>query len=166
MKRRENHRISFNDRGFTLVEIALVITVIGLLLTFGVSAWTSMKTSQQISATNTTLKTVSSCLTNYVIHSGTVPPQTYFTNKCLETDAWGQDLAYYNNGEDIKVTSASTKTVRDSRGDNPDGLWLVVSGGPNGVIETSSTSSPWDCSTSDDLCHFTSKNTLIYETNK
>ncbi|BHH84485.1 type II secretion system protein [Desulforhopalus sp. 52FAK] len=166
MKIRVLHRLFFTERGFTLVEIALVITVIGLLLTFGLSAWMSMKTSQQISATLTTLKTSSSCLGNYVIHSATVPPQTYFAKNCTETDAWGRDIVYYNNGDDIELTSASTKTVRDSDGDHPDGLWLLVSSGPNGVFETTSNSSPWDCSTGDDLCHFTSKNALIYETKK
>jgi len=166
MKARIPHRKPLNQRGFTLVEIALVITVIGLILSFGVSAWMSMKTSQQISATETTLKTVASCLSNYVIHSGKTPPQDYFSNKCVETDSWGQSIVFYNIGDNIELTIATSKKVRDDDGDHPDGLWVLVSSGPNSIVETTSTGTLWDCSQGDDLCHFTSKNALIYETYK
>jgi len=152
--------------GFTLVELALVLTVVGLLLTFGTSAWMSMKTSQQISAAETALKTASSCLSNYVIHSGKTPPQAYFTRHCRETDPWGEDLLYYNNGDGLDTTIAPTKVVRDSEGDHPDAIWLVVSSGINTTIETSSSATLWDCSGGDDLCHFVTKSELIYERNR
>ncbi len=155
-----------NAAGFTLIELAFAITVIGLLLSFGISSWMSMKTTHQISATNTTLQSASSCLSNYVIHSGVTPPQAYFTSRCSDTDSWGEKVIFYNNGDGQQLTSTGTKTVRDRDGDHPDALWLLVSSGPNGVIETTSSATVWDCSAGDDLCTFTSKNALIYETNK
>lgn len=155
-----------NDHGFTLIELALVITVIGLLLSFGISAWMSMKTSQQISAANATLKTVSNCLINYTIHSGTIPPQAYFTKHCVASDPWGESIVYYNNGDDQEISLVTTKIVTDATGDHPDAAWILVSSGLNKTVETTSTSTIWDCSPGDDLCHTTSKNTLIYEINK
>lgn len=158
--------ITFNDRGFTILELALVITVIGLLLSFGISAWMSMKTSQQISAANATLKTVTNCLINYSIHSATIPPQSYFTKHCVASDPWGTNIVYYNNGDDQEISTVTTKTVRDATGDHPDAAWILVSGGLNKTVETVSTVSMWDCSPGDDLCHYTSKNTLSYEINR
>lgn len=166
MSRREHQTMPHNAAGFTLIELAFAITVIGFLLSFGVTAWMSMKTTHQISATETTLKSASSCLSNYVIHSGVTPPQAYFTNSCSDTDSWGEKIIYYNNGDGLQLLSATTKTVRDRDGDHPDALWVIVSSGPNGVVETTSTATVWDCSAGDDLCTFTSKNVLIYETNK
>lgn len=160
--------IGSNDNGFTLIELALVITVIGLLLSFGISAWMSMKTSQQISAANTALKTLSNCLINYTIHSGTIPPQAFFTKHCVASDPWGKKIVYYHNiaDENKKISLVTTKVVKDATGDHSDTVWILVSSGPNKTVETISTASMWDCSPGDDLCHSTSKNTLIYEINK
>lgn len=166
MNRRQHPIRDCNATGFTLIELAFAITVIGLLLSFGVTAWMSMKTTHQISATKTTLQSASSCLANYVLHSEVTPPQAYFTSKCSDTDSWGENIVYYNNGDGIQLTSATSKTVRDEVGDHPDALWLVVSAGPNGIIETTSSATVWDCSLGDDLCDFTSKKILIYETRK
>ena len=166
MRTSASQRIDLDELGFTLVELSLVIVVIGLLLGFGITAWMSMKTSQQISATTTTLKTAASCLSKYVIHSEQTPAQTYFSKRCVDVDPWGQDIIYYNNGDNQEISSATTKTVRDGDGDHPDALWMIVSSGPNGTIETTSSATLWDCSLGDDLCQYTTKNALVYEINK
>ncbi|WP_169309235.1 type II secretion system protein [Desulforhopalus sp. IMCC35007] len=158
----QNHQ----QRGFTLIELALVITIMGLLLSFGLVAWMSMKTSQQISAVKTTLTSVSDCLSNYVIHSGTIPPQAYFTRHCAVLDPWGNSIIYYNTGDNQEVSAVTTKTLRDETGDHPDTAWILASGGPDGTITISSTTTLWDCSGGDDLCRATSKSILIYEINK
>ncbi|MFT5700359.1 MAG: prepilin-type N-terminal cleavage/methylation domain-containing protein [Desulforhopalus sp.] len=157
---------SHDQKGFTLIELAMVVTAMGLLLSFGIVSWMSMKTSQQISAANTTLQTVSTCLINYVIHSGTIPPQAYFTNHCTKKDPWGNNIVYYNNGDNQTISTVTTKTVRDASGDHPDTAWILVSSGLDGITDVTSTSLLWDCSPGDDLCHATSKSILIYEINK
>ncbi len=152
--------------GFTLVEMAIVITVVGILLSFITVSWMSMKSTQQISSAKTVLETVSSCLVNYVIHSETIPPQSYFTQYCADTDPWGNAIIYYNSGDDQKIAAVVTKTVRDANGDHADSAFIVVSPGPDKTVQVNSTATLWDCSTGDDLCHTTSKNTLIYESNR
>lgn len=156
----------FQQQGFTLIELSMVIAVVGLLLSFGVTSWMSMKTSQQIAAANATLRTAARCLTGYVIHSEKIPPHTYFTTHCTAKDPWGQNIIYYNNGDNRPITGVTTKIVRDMNGDHPDGAWLLVSSGPDTTITTNSTASRWDCTPGDDLCHTTSKNRLLYEINK
>lgn len=155
-----------NNHGFTIIELAMVITVMGLLLSFSIASWMSMKTSQQISAANAALKTVSNCLINYAIHSGTIPPQTYYTRHCIASDPWGENIVYFNNVDNQEIPLVTTKIARDATGDHPDTAWLLVSGGLNKNVETTTTLSMWDCTPGDDLCHTTSKNTLIYEINK
>lgn len=157
---------NYKQQGFTLIELAMVITVVGFLLSFGVTSWMSMKTSQQISAANAALRTAARCLTGYVIHSEKIPPHAYFTEHCTDKDPWGQDIIYYNNGDDRLISTVTTKIVRDMNGDHPDAAWLLVSSGPDTTVATTSSTSLWDCTPGDDLCHSTSKNTLLYEINK
>lgn len=152
--------------GFTLVEMAIVITVFGLLLSFVTVAWMSMKSSQQVSSTATVLQTVTNCLQDYVIHSKAIPPQSYFNQHCADTDPWGSNILYFNNGDDVEVSAVIPKTVRDANGDHADGAFIVVSPGPDRTLQMSSSATRWDCSSGDDLCHTTSKNTLIYEINR
>ena len=161
------HPISFADqKGFTLVELLLVVTVIGLILSFSVTAWLSMKSSQQISSTATLLKTASQCLESYVIHSGKIPPQAYYIAHCSRVDPWGNILQYDNIGDDREIANVTTRTFRDLVGNHPDAAWIITSFGPDRTRNFLSTATLWDCSTGDDLCQMASKNALFYEITK
>ena len=166
MKIQTGKTLEYKQQGFTLIELAMVITVVGLLLSFSVSSWMSMRTSQQISAANATLTTAARCLTSYVIHSEKIPPHAYFTEHCTAKDPWGQNIIYYNNGDDRPIAAVTTKIVRDMNGDHPDAAWLLISSGPDTTVTTTSSTSLWDCTPGDDLCQTTSRNTLLYEINK
>ena len=155
-----------NKKGFTLVEILLVVTIVGLILSFSVAAWLSMKSSQQISSTATLLKTASQCLDSYVIHSGKIPPQAYYIAHCSRLDPWGNILQYANNGDDREIANVTTRTFRDEIGDHPDAAWIIVSFGPDRTRNYLSSATLWDCSTGDDICQMTSKNALFYEITK
>lgn len=155
-----------SEMGFSLFELLLVITIVGLILSFSVSAWLSMKSSQRVSATATRIQTATNCLENYVIHSGTIPPRSYFAAHCAGTDSWGSQLVYENNGDDIAIAGVTSKTFRDEFGDHPDAAWLVASFGPDKTRDYSSTAVLWDCSLGDDLCRVTTKNALYYEINQ
>ncbi len=159
-------RFSKNNHGFTLIELLLVITIVGLILSFSVSAWLSMKSSQQISSTTVLIKTAAQCLESYVIHSGKIPPQAYFIAHCSHLDPWGNTLGYENNGDDREIAKVTTRTYRDENGDHPDAAWIITSFGPDRTREFLSTASLWDCSTGDDLCQMTSRNALFYEISK
>lgn len=151
------------QEGFTLLEMTMVLIVVGLIIGFGFTAWMSMKSSQQISAAKTTLRTGSECLVSYVLHSERIPPQTYFSGNCSIADPWGNSLLYENSGDNVSVDAIIAKTFRDNSGDFPDAAWLVVSKGPDGVRNYSSTPTLWDCSNGDDLCQIMTKNNLLYE---
>lgn len=161
-----HQRCGTDTRGFTLIELLLVITVVGLILSFSVTAWLSMKRSQQISTTAVLLKTAAQCLKSYVIHSGTIPPQDYFIAHCRRRDPWGSDLSYENTADNREITQVTTKTYRNESGDHPDAAWIITSPGPDKTRQLVTSPSLWDCSIGDDLCQMTSRNTLFYEITK
>lgn len=163
MRRKTLHK---NNNGFTILELAVVLVVIGLLISFGVVAWISMKNSQQVSTSRTLLRIASDCLTTYVIHSEQIPPQAYFTSKCASNDPWGNSLLYENSGDNVRVDTVVAKTFRDGSGDYPDAAWIVYSTGADRTKNMTTSSSLWNCSTGDDICQVITKNALLYEINK
>ncbi len=162
----KSRKIYDTVKGFSLLELAMVITVLGLLLSFMSVAWISMKTSQQFSSAKIVLETAANCLQDYVIHSRTIPPRNYFTQYCADSDPWGNAVAYFNSVDNQNIAAVTGKTLRTADGTHPDTAFILVSPGPDRSITLSSTAALWDCSSGDDLCLPITKNTLIYEISK
>lgn len=150
------------SKGFSLLEMTFILVIIGMIAGFGLSAWTSMKYSQQISASRTRLRIAAECLSQYVLHSERIPPTSYFQNRCAAKDAWGSELIYENSGDDLEISTVPTRTYRDDTGSSPDAVWILVSPGPDTGRDFTSSSTQWDCSGGDDLCHMTTRNALHY----
>jgi len=154
------------DAGFSLLELTIVIAVIGMLLGFGITAWFSVKSSQQIMVAATVVRNASECLENYVVLSGKIPPVSFFTEHCAVADPWHNQLLYENVGDDSAIQDVVPKTFEDTNGSHPDAAWIVASAGLNGVRDLTTSSSRWNCATGDDICHVVSKNRLLYELGK
>ena len=112
------------------------------------------------------MRRASTCLENYVILSGKIPPVSYFRSYCDSPDPWRNQLIYENNGDDVTVQMVSTRSFRDLNGTHPDAAWIIASTGPNGTRELVTSPALWDCSSGDDVCSVTSKNGLLYEIGK
>lgn len=148
--------------GFTLLELAVVLVVVGLLMGFSVTAWKSMQSSQRISAARSQLTTVSRCLEEYVLHSEKIPPQSYFNDRCRARDPWGENMYYQSSGDDQEVVHVGTKFLQDNNGTYPDAVWVLVSSGPDRIQQmVESPAGVWNCAGSDDLCVFTTRNDLV-----
>lgn len=152
-----------DSSGVTLLEMTFVLIVVGIMLGFGTVAWQSMKSSQKISAAKTILRTEELCLKNFVLHSETVPPTSYFTSRCNSNDPWGNELIYENSGDSDSIKAITPRILRDEFGDHPDAAWILVSFGPNGTRDFTSSPTMWDCSTGDDICRTTTRNGLLNE---
>jgi len=152
--------------GFSLLELTIVITVIGVLLGFGISAWFSVKSSQQVTVAATVVRTASECLENYVILTGKIPPVSFFTERCTVADPWHNQLLYENVGDDTELKTVVPKTFKDEYGRHPDAVWIIASGGMNGLRDVQTSALQWDCSAGDDICQVVSKNRLLYELGK
>ncbi len=112
-------------KGFTLIESAIVLVVIGTVLALGVMAWMSIKSGFEVSHTRAKLKAVKSCLMERMILSDKYPDfsvnlqedednnyecennvQTKAVDYCLckseYKDAWGRRIRFlggiYDNG--------------------------------------------------------------------
>ncbi len=143
-------------RGFTLIEISIIIVVIGIILFAATGAWNMLVRGRQISATRNVLKSVNNCLLNYAIVAKKIPPKTYFDSQCKKEDIWGQDITY-ESGNFIcdNFTSSQTKTIIDADGNvHKNILWILVSNGPNKRLDVN-LHSP-DFSKVDDLYLFVS----------
>ncbi|MBT8764141.1 type II secretion system protein [Desulfohalobiaceae bacterium Ax17] len=93
--------------GFTLVELALVLVIVGLLIGGGVLSWTSLMQARKIAATRSALNQAKDCLFRRIAYTNKYPDytpapdcssvdQTKDVDVCLcgIKDAWGNRLRF------------------------------------------------------------------------
>ncbi len=86
-------------RGFTLIEMAIVLVVIGLVLSGGLMAVSPILASTKVTQTNAKLDTIEKALTLYVIQNGCLPCPTDGSDTTnTEGLAEGDTPATYANG--------------------------------------------------------------------
>ena len=67
-------------RGFSLVELSIVVLVIGIVLTMGIGAWTANLENQAHAATTQRQAAIKEALTGYLRRNSRLPcPDTNFT---------------------------------------------------------------------------------------
>ena len=141
------------DKGFTLLEIVLVMVVFGLIFGMGISVWMGILESKKVGVTRSILHTAENCLVNYVLQSHTVPPAAEgYTRWCLVKDAWGNRVKFENvaDGEPVHARM-STKELRDREGVHPGVVMVLVSMGPDGRQDYSITEEYFDFRKGDDI---------------
>jgi general secretion pathway protein G len=65
-----------NARGFTLVEILIVVIILGILAAIVIPQFTNASTDARNNSTSSTLQTIRSQLELFKIQHGDIPPQT------------------------------------------------------------------------------------------
>lgn len=109
-------------RGFSLLELTLVLAIIGILMAVAAVNILGQGTRAKISATKATINTVSSALKQYNLEYSAYPPdlKVLVTAKLLENkplkDGWQHELYY------------------DPRGRNKDQPYILGSSGEDGVM--------------------------------
>lgn len=115
-------------KGFTLVELAIVIVIAGIIMGIGTSGWMLLAEGRKNSATYATMRRVRDCIENYVAQTGLYPnysadlsSDSDAVDLCLagKTDAWGQQILYLEGIRDGGGTLAglcllSTETAADT----------------------------------------------------
>lgn len=119
-----------STRGFSLLEITLVIALIGLLMGVAVVAFAPTLFRGKIAATKSTMRVVDQSLKSFMVEKNNYPATlAELVPNFIETspkDGWDRELYY-------KVGSA-----RQGKG------YDVISFGPDGIAETPDDINLWD----------------------
>jgi type II secretion system protein G len=110
-----------NCRGFSLLELSLVLAIMGILIAVTAYSLAGRGTAAKIKATEASLKVISNSIKEYHLNHSAYPTDltVLVTAKYIEPgglkDAWNNDFLY------------------DPRGINADQPFILGSAGPNGT---------------------------------
>src|SRR4030066_548477 len=79
--------------GFTLIEIAIVLVILGLLVTLGASMIGPLTKRAKVIESREAVKAAKEALLGYVVKNGYLPT-TIGPSGGRELDAWGRNLSY------------------------------------------------------------------------
>jgi prepilin-type N-terminal cleavage/methylation domain-containing protein len=116
------------QRGFTLIELAVVLIVIGILVGLGVALIGPLTKQVTFKRSRERVKACKEAIVGFVAASKRLPTQTEFTKICNEKDAWGQSLVYIPDDSTIEYDGSGT-----SRADLTSGT-VCCSGTPDMAV--------------------------------
>lgn len=134
------------QHGFTLIEVAIVVLIAGILLGLGAGSWHALMEAREVAQTRSVLRQTKNCLLNHMVHNLYYPTFTAGLEKdcdnpnpsrdvdaCLckegRTDAWGRRVRYIaGTAEDGSVLNGQYAIDRpyhagtgvDTNATNPD----------------------------------------------
>jgi len=92
-----------NSKGFTLIEMAIVLVVIGLLVSIGAALIGPLTKRAKLSETRETVKAVREAFFGYAVKNGYLPgagpPDPFGVVGAVKRDSWGRDILYYGAPE-------------------------------------------------------------------
>ncbi|WP_456324475.1 type II secretion system protein [Desulfonauticus submarinus] len=113
--------------GFTLLELAITITVVGFLIGVGMLSWTTMMKARKIAYTKSILNQAKNCLITRIISTNQFPLYTFPSNcnathsnedinfcLCPLKDAWGNQIYYLEGLSNSGCLHESTNYVTDN----------------------------------------------------
>jgi prepilin-type N-terminal cleavage/methylation domain-containing protein len=137
-------------KGFTLIEIAIVLIIIGLLLGLGAGLIGILTKRAKLIDTREMVNAAVESVIGYTITNGTLPDNATFPIIIRSSnDAWGKPLAYiYDktlkdshicnaNGTNITVKVCPDVSCSSPVSTTNNVAFIVLSGGPNYNIQTS-----------------------------
>ena len=83
-----------NQKGFTLIEIAIVLIIIGILLGLGVALIGPLTKQAQFKRSRERVRACKEAIIGFVAARGRLPSSGEFHGICNENDAWGNTLGY------------------------------------------------------------------------
>jgi general secretion pathway protein G len=123
------------NKGFTLVEIILVVVIIGILATISIPAFNDYVNSAKTSRAMGEIRTLSTELSSYSSENGGVNPTSLAViNRAGLLDPWKRPYVYYNFVAAAPDAPAMAEPLKDPIGsDSLNKDYDLYSLGPNGV---------------------------------
>ena len=129
MERKENKFAEAAKRGFTLVELLVVVAILGILGAIGMQGVTGHIEKTRKTAAKTGVDTIKGAITNYMIDKKKSTPPSDL--KVL-IDASGDDEPFLDGGEGALVDPWDTEYKLEVKGKK----FVVISAGPDGQFST------------------------------
>jgi len=141
-----------NVRGFTLIELAIVLVIVGLLIAAGASLVGPLTRRAKITETQQTVEAAVASLISYAATNHRLPTGSEFPAAVRNSnDSWGRPLTYYFDPNLTAILAGSTDAVCGRRTTNfticrdvactaatniPNVAFIVVSGSENFNTQT------------------------------
>jgi general secretion pathway protein G len=117
---RKDYRENRDRKGFTLIEVLLVVVIIGILVGVAVPKLSGRVKQTQIAGTRQTIRAISVAIDVYEVDQGKYPSSIqnllsssgeanwngpYLKDGRMPTDAWGNALQFSAQGSGYKIVS-------------------------------------------------------------
>ncbi len=132
-------------RGFTLVEMVLVLGIIGLLLGASIYQLTGVMDSGRLKRANADLATISSALRAYEVNAGFLPSTEQGLNALVERpSARPAPASWTQVMKKLPMDPWGNKYNYRKPGSHDKGGFDVYSSGPDGLPDTADDIGNWD----------------------
>jgi prepilin-type N-terminal cleavage/methylation domain-containing protein len=103
---------TFSNKGFTLVELSIVLVIVGLLLGLGMSMVGPLMTATKLRETRDNLDANIQAVASWASANNRIPTTAVFATVAkTPNDSWGQLFAYYYDATNLAPGTATKDTI-------------------------------------------------------
>ncbi len=134
------------SKGFTLIELAIVLVVIGIVVGLGIPMIGTLVKKQKLNASRDVARAAKEAVSGFAVKNKRLPTSAEFPTIVRNLDAWGNTLVYYADTNLVSgnacCSAAAGFTVTD-QGTNKESIaFIVYSLGADGTDDTSNPNPP------------------------